>query len=71
MAEQLNNALTILRRKEVERRTGLSRSSIYAKISEGTFPPQIRLGLRAVGWNSLSVETWIADRIAQSRKAAP
>ena len=72
MAEQIHTPLTILRRKEVQARTGLSRSTIYAKISEGTFPAQINLGIRAVGWNSLSVEKWIAERIAdtESRKAS-
>ena len=34
----------MLRRPEVETRTGLSRSTIYAMISEGTFPKPIRSG---------------------------
>jgi prophage regulatory protein len=51
MTKQLQQVLTILRRKQVEARTGLSRSTIYARISEGTFPKPIDLGGgRAVGW---------------------
>jgi prophage regulatory protein len=70
MAEQVHAALTILRRRQVEARTGLSRSTIYLRIAEGTFPPSVSLGARAVGWSSDAVDKWIADRIAQSRKAA-
>lgn len=68
MAEQL---LAILRRKQVEARTGLSRSGIYQKISEGTFPKSVRLGKRAVGWVEADVFRWIAERIVASRSNAP
>ena len=70
MAEQIRNALTILRRKQVEARTGLSRSTIYLRIARGEFPAPISLGVRAVGWPSDAIDKWIADRIAQSRKGA-
>jgi prophage regulatory protein len=69
MAEQVQTPI-ILRRKQVEARTGLSRSTIYLRISRGEFPPPVSLGVRAVGWPSDAVDKWIADRIAQSRKAA-
>jgi prophage regulatory protein len=58
---------TILRLPSVKARTGLSRSSIYAFVSRGEFPSPIALGARAVGWNSESVDAWIAARIDQSR----
>jgi prophage regulatory protein len=70
MAEQVRSALTILRRKQVEARTGLSRSTIYLRISEGTFPRPVSLGVRAVGWASDAIDAWIAARIAQPRKGA-
>ncbi|MHB8493713.1 MAG: helix-turn-helix transcriptional regulator [Rudaea sp.] len=70
MAEQVRNAPTILRRRQVEARTGLSRSTIYLRMSRGEFPAAVSLGARAVGWSSESIDRWIADRIAQSRKAA-
>lgn len=52
----------VLRRPEVETRTGLSRSTIYAMISDGTFPKPIRLGKRAVGWPETCIQEWIEDR---------
>ena len=63
MAKELQAALTILRRKQVEARTGLSRSTIYLKISRGEFPSPISLGARAVGWVDGDVAHWISQRI--------
>ncbi len=54
----------ILRRREVETRTGLSRSTIYAQMAEGTFPKPIRLGKRAVGWTDASITEWLNNRIS-------
>lgn len=51
--------LTILRRKQVEARTGLSRSTIYLRIQEGSFPRPINLGARAVGWLENEIEAWL------------
>ena len=42
--------------------TGLSRSSIYAFIQQKKFPPQIFLGIRAVGWKSEEVAAWLDQR---------
>lgn len=55
--------ITILRRKQVEARTGLSRSTIYLRIQDGTFPRPINLGARAVGWLENEIESWLALRI--------
>lgn len=68
MTQQIHQALTVLRRKQVEIRTGLSRSTIYARIAEGTFPPPIDLGARAVGWLESEIDAWLQSRIAASRK---
>ena len=57
---------TILRLPAVKNRTGLSRSTIYLRISEGQFPKPISLGARAVGWEAQKIEDWIKDRIDQS-----
>jgi prophage regulatory protein len=54
---------SILRRRQVEDRTGLSRSTIYLYIQEGRFPKPINLGARAVGWVESEVEKWLTDRI--------
>lgn len=60
---------TILRLPAVKARTGLSRSTIYLRITEGSFPPPVSLGGRAVGWIEAEVNEWLARRIEASRKA--
>ena len=63
MANTNKEKLSILRRKKVEKRTGLSRSTIYVRIQEGTFPRPINLGARAVGWLENEIEAWLAERM--------
>jgi len=70
MAEQIHNAPTILRRKQVESRVGLKRSTLYQRVAEGTFPAPVNLGARAVGWVASEVDQWLRDRIAESRRVA-
>lgn len=53
----------ILRRAEVEARTGFKRAHIYSLIKEGRFPKPVPLGVRAVGWISTEVDQWINDRL--------
>ncbi len=48
-----------LRRPEVEGRTGLSRSTIYAAMDRGAFPRPVRIGLRAVAWRECDIEHWL------------
>jgi prophage regulatory protein len=60
---------SILRLPAVKVRTGLSRSTIYLRIAEGSFPPPVSLGGRAVGWIESEVSEWLAQRIEASRKA--
>lgn len=61
------SSTTILRLPAVKQRTGLSRSTLYLRISQGTFPRSIDLGGRAVGWVQAEVEEWIARQIELSR----
>ena len=70
MADANRKALSILRLTEVKKRTGLSRSSIYAKIAEGEFPSQVSLGKRAIGFVEAEIDSWIAQQIERSRKPA-
>ncbi len=63
MANTIHKELRILRRKQVETRTGLSRSTIYLHMSQGTFPRPINLGPRAVGWLENEIEAWLSSRI--------
>jgi prophage regulatory protein len=64
MPETLQSTLTILRRKQVEHETGLSRSTIYLRISQRLWPKPISLGARAVGWPATEVHALNAARIA-------
>lgn len=61
---------TILRLPEVKRSTGLSRSTIYLRVAEGTFPKPVSLGGRAVGWLEAEVQDWLQRRIDASRKVS-
>ena len=60
---------TMLRLPAVKACTGLSRSTIYLRVAEGTFPKPVSLGGRAVGWLEGEVQEWLQRRIDASRKA--
>ena len=55
----------ILRRSEVERRIGFKRAHIYSLMKEGRFPRAMRLGVRAVGWDSVEIDQWINERLRE------
>ena len=52
---------SIIRLKTVLARTGLSRSTLYRKISDGTFPRQTKISVRGAGWHETDVGRWISD----------
>jgi len=54
----------IVRLKTVLARTALSRSTIYRKIAEGTFPAQIRISVNGAGWRESDIDRWIANPAA-------
>lgn len=56
----------ILRRREVETRTALSRSTIYEWMKRNYFPKPVCLGARRVGWRESEIEAWLAARPAKS-----
>lgn len=60
---------TLIRRKEVERLTALSRSRIYDLLKQNLFPKPVRLGAMSVAWVEAEIQEWIASRIADSRKS--
>jgi len=59
----------MLRLPAVKARTGLSRSTIYLRISDGSFPKPVSLGGRAVGWIEAEVNDWLNQQIEGSRNA--
>lgn len=61
-------SLKLLRRPEVEARTGLSRSTLYDWMKRGEFPQPVKLGLRIVAWRESDVTEWLESR--ETRGAA-
>ncbi|QNG45743.1 helix-turn-helix transcriptional regulator [Sphingobium yanoikuyae] len=57
----MNNSDRIIRMKTVLARTGLSRTTLYRKMSEGTFPRQVKISVHGAGWRESAVNRWIAD----------
>ncbi len=51
----------ILRMRTVLQRTGLSRSTLYRKMKDGTFPAQVAISMHGRGWYESAVNRWIAD----------
>ena len=62
---------TVLRLPTVKTRTGLSRSTIYLRVSRGAFPAPVSLGGRAVGWIEAEVNAWLTAQIKKRRTIAP
>lgn len=60
----MSNTDRIIRLKTVLARTGLSRSTLYRKMSEGTFPRQIAISAHGAGWHESAINLWIADPCA-------
>ena len=77
MTDSLRSAFRILRRRDLEARLRLSRTTIYDRINphspryDETFPKPIRLGGgAAVGWLAHEVDAWVQAQIDASRKTA-
>ncbi|WP_090531852.1 helix-turn-helix transcriptional regulator [Paraburkholderia sartisoli] len=70
MSSKQNEPVVILRRRQVEAKTGLSRSTIYRRMQDGTFPPAIPLGGRMVGWRTADIEQFLANP-ARYRAGSP
>ena len=63
---QIEN-LRLIRRKEVQTKTGLGAASIYAMMQQGTFPKAVNISERRVAWIESEVDAWIAERVAKHR----
>jgi prophage regulatory protein len=61
------NDYRFLRLPQVKIATGLSKSSIYSRIAEGTFPKQIPLGPRLVVWVESDIQNWIAEQVSSAQ----
>ena len=65
MADKRKEKISILRRKKVEERTGLKRSTMYLYIAQGVFPPPIILGPRSAGWIESEIDEWLNERVVR------
>lgn len=79
MAITFETSPRIIRRKQLEARLGLSRSTIYGKLTpnpnrpneyDPTFPKPIQIGSRAVGWLESEINDWLTAQIEKSRSKA-
>ena len=61
----------LLKRKQVQDLTTLSKTSIYKLVGEGTFPKPIKLGAKAVAWRESDIIDWIRRRVEISRGERP
>ena len=59
----------ILRLPTVKEITGLSRSSIYLRMSNSEFPQSISLGGRAIAWLETDINQWLDECITASKEA--
>jgi prophage regulatory protein len=67
MADQTQAFQSILRRKQVQDRTGLSTATLYRRMAASEFPLSVSLGGNSVGWYDSEVNAWIEER-SKSRK---
>lgn len=56
----------ILRLPQVQKKTGLAKSTIYKKISAREFPKPIPLGAKAVGWIEEDINKWIEECVKKA-----
>jgi len=71
MSDSIRVAGAILRRKQVEQVVGLSRSTIYQRIKDGTFPRPVPLGGRMVGWRTSDIELFLVDPASYRAPSGP
>ena len=62
----MSNPERIIRLRTVLDRTGLSRTTLYRKIGEGTFPRQVPISVHGAGWYESAVNRWIEAEIRRN-----
>ncbi|HUD93485.1 helix-turn-helix transcriptional regulator [Sphingobium sp.] len=50
-----------VRLPQVLKETGLSRATLYRKVQDGTFPRQVRIAQRCVGWRRAAIDQWLQN----------
>jgi prophage regulatory protein len=57
----------ILRIKTVLSRTGLSRSTMYRKMQNGSFPASVQISARCAGWRESAITAWLESPMSYRR----
>ncbi|GAA5133470.1 helix-turn-helix transcriptional regulator [Alloalcanivorax gelatiniphagus] len=76
LSTNLAKEIQVIRRPEVERLTGLSRSTIYAKMDpksayfDPSWPKKVSLGRRSVGWYRHEIIEWVESRTISAAREA-
>jgi len=65
------NSDRIVRIKTVLERTGLTRSTLYRKIQNGTFPKQVSISVRCAGWRESAINEWLKNPMFDRVHDAP
>jgi len=60
--------MNILNAKEVVKKTGLSRTTIWRLERQGEFPLRVSLSARRVGWNEEEITKWLESRSTVENK---
>lgn len=63
---QTENTDRILRLKAVLDLTGLTRTTLYRRMQEGTFPKNVQISPRCVGWRESSIREWSQNPMSYS-----
>lgn len=56
----------LLRLPQVEDATGIKKSTVYALVREGKFPPPVRITRRLSAWPESAVLAWVQSQIDRS-----
>ena len=59
----------IVRLKEVLQKTGLTRSTLYRKVAARTFPRQVAISTRCMGWRQSELDDWLRNPTAYEQEA--
>lgn len=54
----MNEPKQFLRLPEVKKIVGFGKTTIYAKIKDGTFPEPVQIGPRMVAWDETAIAEW-------------
>lgn len=57
--QNTNSIVKLIRLADVQKLTGMARSTIYERMAQGAFPRPLRLSVRHVAWKEQDILHWI------------